>query len=228
MKVMLFVLVAISTTMILGNANAYTPFEVSGTSVTMQSYELDHEANSIILEIQVNDSKGVLELTFERKFFDSTSLEGDNEFFIVVDGDELPYIETKTTSTSRTIEANLASGVYEVEIFGSHLLGKTVEDYRITSQIKEKNVQLLNEKELLSKQISDLSAELVDVKVKSNMLESKNEELEQKIFDPGNLISETEVQATNLISETEVQAKNINSIIVEQIAAITAWFKSFF
>ena len=225
---MLFVLVAISTTMILGNANAYTPFEVSGTSVTMQSYELDHEANSIILEIQVNDSKGVLELTFERKFFDSTSLEGDNEFFIVVDGDELPYIETKTTSTSRTIEANLASGVYEVEIFGSHLLGKTVEDYRITSQIKEKNVQLLNEKELLSKQISDLSAELVDVKVKSNMLESKNEELEQKIFDPGNLISETEVQATNLISETEVQAKNINSIIVEQIAAITAWFKSFF
>ena len=228
MKVMLFVLVAISTTMILGNANAYTPFEVSGTSVTMQSYELDHEANSIILEIQVNNSKGVLELTFERKFFDSTSLEGDNEFFIVVDGDELPYIETKTTSTSRTIEANLASGVYEVEIFGSHLLGKTVEDYRITSQIKEKNVQLLNEKELLSKQISDLSAELVDVKVKSNMLESKNEELEQKIFDPGNLISETEVQATNLISETEVQAKNINSIIVEQIAAITAWFKSFF
>jgi len=225
---MLFVLVAISTTMILGNVNAYTPFEVSGTSVTMQSYELDHEANSIILEIQVNDSKGVLELTFERKFFDSTSLEGDNEFFIVVDGDELPYIETKTTSTSRTIEANLASGVYEVEIFGSHLLGKTVEDYRITSQIKEKNVQLLNEKELLSKQISDLSAELVDVTVKSNMLESKNEELEQKIFDPGNLISETEVQATNLISETEVQAKNINSIIVEQIAAITAWFKSFF
>ena len=228
MKVMLFVLVAISTTMILGNANAYTPFEVSGTSVTMQSYELDHEANSIILEIQVNDSKGVLELTFERKFFDSTSLEGDNEFFIVVDGDELPYIETKTTSTSRTIEANLASGVYEVEIFGSHLLGKTVEDYRITSQIKEKNVQLLNEKELLSKQISDLSAELVDVKVKSNMLESKNEELEQKIFDPANLISETEVQATNLISETEVQAKNIHSIIVEQMAAITAWFKSFF
>jgi len=221
-------LVAISTTMILGNANAYAPFEVSGTSVTMQSYELDHEVNSIILEIQVNDSEGILELTFERKFFDSTSLEGDDEFFIVVDGNELPYIETQTTSKSRTIEANLASGVYEVEIFGSHLLGKTVEDYIITSQIKEKNVQLLNEKELLSKQISDLSAELVDVKVKSNILESENEELGKKIFDPANLISETEVQATNLISETEVQAKNINSFIVEQIAAITVWFKSFF
>lgn len=210
-------IVAISTTMILGNASAYAPFDVSGTNVTMQSYELDPEVSSIILEIKVNDSEGILELTFERNFFDSTSLEGDDEFFIVVDGDELPYIETHTTSTSRTIEANLASGVYEVEIFGSHLLGKTIGDYRNTSQIKEKNAQLLNEKELLSKQISDLSAELVDVKVKSNILESENEELGKKIFEPA-----------NLISETEVQAKNINSFIAEQMTAITTWFKSFF
>jgi hypothetical protein len=217
MKAMLFVLVAISATMVLGNAYAYAPFDVSGAGITMQSYELDYEVNSIILQIQVSESEGVLELTFGRNFFDSTFLEGDDEFFILVDGDELPYTETLTTSKSRTIEANLAPGAYEVEIFASHLLGKTIEGYKIASQIKESNVQLLNEKELLSKQVSDLSAELVDAKVKSTMLESENKVLGEKIFEPA-----------NLISETEMQAKSINSFIVEQMTAITAWFKSFF
>ncbi len=239
MKTVLFVLLAITTTMILGDVYAYDPFEVSGTSVEMNSYELDPEVNSIILEIQVNDSQGLLELTFERNFFDSISINGDDEFFILIDGERLSYIETQTTSKSRTIEAKLTSGVYDIEIFGSHLLGKTVEDYRITSQIKEQSIQLLNEKNLLSQQITNLSLELVDVKEKNNVLESKTNELEKKVSESTNwitktevqatnLISETEVQATNLISEIEVQGKNINSVIAEQVTAIMAWFKSFF
>jgi len=228
MKTVLFVLLAITTTMILGDANAYDPFEVSGTSVEMNSYELDSEVNSIILEIQVNDSQGLLELTFERDFFDSTSIEGDDEFFILIDGERLPYIETQTNNKSRTIEAKLTSGVYDIEIFGSHLLGKTIEDYRITSQIKENSIQLLNETDLLSKQTPDLSLELVDVKEKNIVLESKTNELEKKVSESTNWITKTEVQATNLISEIEVQGKNINSVIAEQVTAIMAWFKSFF
>ena len=59
--------------------------------------------------------------------------------------------------------------------------------------------------------------ELVDVKTENNMLESQNEELGKTIFNPNNLISETEVQATN-----------ITSIIVQQVTAFTVWFQSFF
>ncbi len=216
MKIMLFVL-AIATTMIFGAANADIPFEVSGTGVFVPSYDIDPEVNSVILQVQVNDPQGVLELTFERTFLDSISLEGDDEFFILIDGEKLPYVETNTSGKSRTIEANLSSGDYEVEIFGSHLLGKTVEDNIISSQMKEQNTQLQDENELLSKQVSDLSVELVDVKTENSMLESKNEEFGKTIFSPNNLISETEVQATN-----------ITSIIVQQITAFTVWFQSFF
>ncbi len=216
MKIMLFVL-AIATTMIFGAANADIPFEVSGTSVFVPSYDIDPEVNSVILQVQVNDPQGVLELTFERTFLDSISLEGDDEFFILIDGEQLPYVETNTSAKSRTIEANLSSGDYEVEIFGSHLLGKTVEDNIISSQMKEQNTQLQDENELLSKQVSDLSVELVDVKTENSMLQSKNEELGKTIFNPNNLISETEVQTTN-----------ITSIIVQQITAFTVWFGSFF
>ncbi len=216
MKIMLFVL-AIATTMIFGAANADIPFEVSGTSVFVPSYDIDPEVNSVILQVQVNDPQGVLELTFERTFLDSISLEGDDEFFILIDGEQLPYVETNTSAKSRTIEANLSSGDYEVEIFGSHLLGKTVEDNIISSQMKEQNTQLQDENELLSKQVSDLSVELVDVKTENSMLQSKNEELGKTIFNPNNLISETEVQATS-----------ITSIIVKQITALIVWFESFF
>ncbi len=216
MKIMLFVL-AIATTMIFGAANADIPFEVSGTGVFVPSYDIDPEVNSVILQVQVNDPQGVLELTFERTFLDSISLEGDDEFFILIDGEKLPYVETNTSGKSRTIEANLSSGDYEVEIFGSHLLGKTVEDNIISSQMKEQNTQLQDENELLSKQVSDLSVELVDVKTENSMLQSKNEELGKTIFNPNNLISETEVQTTS-----------ITSIIVKQITALIVWFESFF
>ncbi len=140
----------------------------------------------------------------------------------------MPYIETETTSKSRTIEASLSSGVYEIEIFGSHLLGKTIDEHNLVSQVQENNAKLLNEKESLSKQINNLSSDLANVKVENNMLESQNKELEKNVFEPSNLISETEGQVTNLISETEGQAKNINSVFEEQISALMAWFKSFF
>ncbi len=216
MKTLLSMLVAVTAVMILGTASAYSPFEISGDGIIVQSYDLDLEVNSVILEVQVNDS-GNLELTFEREFFDSTNLGGDVEFFAIIDGNKLPYIETETTSKSRTIEANLVSGDYEIEIFGSHLLGKTIDEHNLVSQIKENNAKLLNEKELLSKQINTLSSDLANVKVENNMLESENKELEKKVFEP-----------SNLISETEGQTKNINSVFEEQISALMAWFKSFF
>jgi hypothetical protein len=238
MKGLLSILVAITAVMILGTASAYSPLEISGDGVVVKSYDLDLEVNSVILEVQVNDS-GSLELTFEREFFDSTNLGEDDEFFAIIDGNKLPYIETETTSKSRTIETSLSSGVYEIEIFGSHLLGKTIDEHNLVSQIQENNAKLLNEKESLSKQINNLSSDLANVKVENNILESENKELEKKVFEPSNLISETEGQVTNLISETEGQVtnlisetegqtKNINSVFEEQITALMAWFKSFF
>ena len=227
MKAILFMLVAIVATTILLDVHASTPFEISETGVNIKSYQFDTEMNSIILEVDVSDSKGTLEMTFEREFFDAIYQDQDDEFLVIADGDLLTYEETKTT-LSRTITLNLISDVDEVEIFGSHLMGGTTGESNIISEIQEQNVQLLDEKELLTKQVSVLSTELENTKVQKSLLEEENEKLGKKIFDPNNLISETEVQATNLISETEVQADNFSYGVMEQINAFTTWINSFF
>jgi len=240
MKAILFMLVAIAATTILLAAYASTPFEISGTGVNIESYQLDTEVNSIILEVEVSDPQGTLEMTFDREFFDAIYQGQDDEFLVIGDGDLVSYEETKTTSQSRTIILSLTSDIEEVEIFGSHLMGRTIDDNDINiSEIKEQNVQLLDENELLTKQVSVLSTELEDTKVQKNLLQEENEELGKKIFDPDNLITETEVQAKNLITETEVQAKNLvtetevqadnfSSIVMEQINAFVTWINSFF
>jgi hypothetical protein len=244
-------LVAIAATTILLDVYASTPFEISGTGVNIESYQLDTEVNSIILEVEVSDPEGTLEMTFDREFFDAIYQGQDDEFLVIGDGDLVSYEETKTTSQSRTIMLNLTSDIEEVEIFGSHLMGRTIDDNDINiSEIKGQNVQLLDEKELLTKQVSVLSTELEDTKVQKNLLQEENEELGKKIFEPDNLIKETEVQAKNLITETEVQAKNLitetevqaknlitetevqannfSSIVMEQINAFVTWINSFF
>lgn len=209
--------VAIAATTILLDVYASVPFEISETGVNVESYQLDTEMNSIILELEVIDSEGILEITFEREFFDAIYQDQDDKFLIIADGDLLAYKETKTTQ-SRTIILNLISDVDEVEIFGSHLMGKTVDQNDINiSEIQEQNVQLSDEKELLTKQVSVLSTELEDMKVQENLLQEENEKLGKKIFEPD-----------NLIKETEVQANNFGSGVMKKINSFTTWINSFF
>ncbi len=173
--------------------------------------------NSIILEVEVSDSGGTLEMTFDREFFDAIYQGQDDEFLVIGDGDLLAYEETKTTQ-SRTITLNLISDVDEVEIFGSQLMGRTIDENDINiSEIQEQNVQLLDEKELLTKQVSVLLTELEDTKVQKNLLQEENEKLGKTIFAPD-----------NLVKETEVQANNFGSAVMEQINAFTTWINSFF
>ena len=217
MKAILFMLVAIVATTILLDVYASIPFEISETGVNIESYQLDTEMNSIILEVEVSDSGGTLEMTFDREFFDAIYQGQDDEFLVIGDGDLLAYEETKTTQ-SRTITLNLISDVDEVEIFGSQLMGRTIDENDINiSEIQEQNVQLLDEKELLTKQVSVLLTELEDTKVQKNLLQEENEKLEKKIFEPN-----------NLIKETGVQVNNFSSAVMEQINAFTTWFISFF
>lgn len=217
MKTLFLALIMIAATTILSSSYAVIPFVVSGTDVSIESYQLDPEVNSVILQVQVSDSKGTLELTFDRKFFDSIYQDSDDVFLVLGDGDMLQYTETKTTDLARTIQINLNPDVEEVEIFGSHLIGRTVAEAGIISQIKEENIELLNEKTLLSEQISDLSSDVEDVRVKNILLVDENKELEKKIFNPD-----------NLMSEIEVHANNFSSFVIEQINLITSWIKSFF
>jgi len=227
MKPILLILVAIAATMSLGNAFAITPFGVSGEGVTVESYQLDYEVNSVILEVQVTDTMGSLEMTFDREFLDSIYKGEDDEFLVLGDGDLLSYTETNTTTLSRTIEINVTSDIEEVEIFASHLLGKTIDENNI-SLIETQNEQLQAEKALLANEIDDLSAELDDVKEETSILRDENEELGKTIFNPDNLVKETQEQTSNLVKETEKQTNNLYTIIVEQFNMFVVWFQSLF
>ncbi len=83
---------------------------------------------SLILEVDVTDSQGILEITFDRNFFDATFQGTDDVFIIIADGGETNFEEIATTTQSRTLRIELPAGTEEVEIIGTEFVmpGTTV------------------------------------------------------------------------------------------------------
>ena len=92
--------------------------DYTATGMSVSGIEADLASNSLILIVDVTDSPGVLEITFDRSFFDSTFEGADDDFIILADGDEPNFTETNITTQSRTLSIELPSGTEDVEIFG--------------------------------------------------------------------------------------------------------------
>jgi len=92
-------------------------FDAEGVEITGSLLDLDFI--SLILEVQVTGSTGILEITLDRNFLDAIYQGSDDQFIILVDGDDLNFEETETTSESRTLRISLPEGTEEVEIIGS-------------------------------------------------------------------------------------------------------------
>jgi len=93
--------------------------EYTTTGMTVSGFEADLDFISLILTVEVSDSTGTLDITFDRSFFDSIYEGLDDDFIILADGDEPNFTETETTTQSRTLSIELPSGTEEVEIIGS-------------------------------------------------------------------------------------------------------------
>ncbi|WP_428327251.1 hypothetical protein [Nitrosopumilus sp.] len=100
-------------------------YTVTGMSVS--GIESDSDFISLIVTVDVTDSPGVLDITFDRIFFDSVYDGIDDEFIILADGDEPSFTEIETTSQSRTLSIELPVGTEEIEIIGS-VFGRTVDE----------------------------------------------------------------------------------------------------
>ena len=96
-------------------------FETRGMKVL--KIEEDHDFISILFSVDVTSSTGLLEVTFERDYFDSTYNGKDDEFIVLADGNEPSVTETYTNSKSRTLKIELREGTEEIEIIGSQLNG---------------------------------------------------------------------------------------------------------
>ena len=107
-----------------------TSYDVSytGTDMTVSGIEADTDFISLILTVDVTGSSGILDITFDRSFFDSIYNEADDDFIILVDGDEPTFTETQTNSQSRTLSIDLPAGSEEVEIIGSSFNNSVTEE----------------------------------------------------------------------------------------------------
>ena len=98
-----------------------TTFDVdyTVTGMTVSGVQTDLDFISLILTVDVSDSTGTLDITFDRSFFDSIYNGADDDFIILADGDEPNFTETETTTQSRTLSIQVPSGTEEIEIIGS-------------------------------------------------------------------------------------------------------------
>ncbi len=94
------------------------------TGVTIQTVEANLDEIGLIFGIEVTESLGTLEITFQRDFFDSKLDGEDIAFLVLLDGEDIEPSEISSTDTSRTISFQVPSGTEEVEIFGTNIGGK--------------------------------------------------------------------------------------------------------
>jgi predicted secreted protein with PEFG-CTERM motif len=78
------------------------------------------DAVSLLVYIESTDD-GTITLTIPRSVLDATINNGDDEFFVLVDGEEVNFDEI-TTSTDRTLTINFLAGTEEIEIIGTFVI----------------------------------------------------------------------------------------------------------
>ena len=118
------------------NDNSYD-VEYTVQGMTVIGIESDTESMSLIFSVDVTDLTGILDVTFERSFFDSIYDDVDDLFFVLSDGDETISEETKT-SESRTLSIKVPSGTEELEIIGS--VFNNIETPVIETPVIEENI----------------------------------------------------------------------------------------
>ena len=109
---------------------------VTATTITVQestdlvAYEItngklinvipDTDAKSLLIDIEALDD-GSITLTIPRSVLDATINDKDDEFFVLVDGEEVDFEEI-TTSTDRTITIEFFAGSEQIEIIGTFVI----------------------------------------------------------------------------------------------------------
>ena len=93
-------------------------YEITGGKLLSIAPDLD--ANSLIIAIDAFDD-GQLTITLPRELIDAKIGDEDDQFFVLVDGEEVDFDET-TTSTDRTLVISFPAGAEEIEIIGTFVI----------------------------------------------------------------------------------------------------------
>lgn len=93
-------------------------YDITGGKVTGISPDI--EANSIFIKLDATD-QGSIAVTLPRDVIDATINGEDDDFFVIIDGEEVDFDETKT-STDRTLTIAFPAGAEEIEIIGTFVV----------------------------------------------------------------------------------------------------------
>jgi len=93
-------------------------FKITGGSVLGITPDVD--ANSLLIEISTTND-GELTIILPRALIDAKFNGDDDDFFVLVDGEEVDFDETKT-STERTLTISFFDGSEEIEIIGTFVI----------------------------------------------------------------------------------------------------------
>ncbi|MEK0359720.1 MAG: hypothetical protein QQN53_02980 [Nitrosopumilus sp.] len=137
--------------------------DYTATGMTVSGIEPDLTFFSLILTVDVTDSTGILNITFERSFLDSTFEGADDDFLIINQfGEEVNFTETETTSQSRTLSIEVLAGTTDIEIIGT-IFGDSTEETMMEETMEEETMEEETmEEETMEEETMEETTETVD------------------------------------------------------------------
>jgi len=93
-------------------------YSIIGGAVS--SIEADEYFASLIITLEAEDD-GILTITLPRSFIDAKIGDIDDEFFVLVNGEEIVYFEEAPTIDDRTLAISFEQGTREIEIIGTQI-----------------------------------------------------------------------------------------------------------
>ncbi len=107
-----------ATTLTIQDSTDLILYEITNGKITNVIPDLD--AVSLLIDIEAIDD-GSITLTIPRSVLDATINDNDDEFFVLVDGEEVDFEEI-TTSTDRTLTIEFLAGSEQIEIIGTFVI----------------------------------------------------------------------------------------------------------
>ncbi|ABK77576.1 hypothetical protein CENSYa_0944 [Cenarchaeum symbiosum A] len=79
---------------------------------------IDRDATSVIFEVEVTGTPGMLTITMEREFLDAIEDGEDVDFVVIADAEVTDHEEVSTDDGSRVLQIELSAGIEDVEVIG--------------------------------------------------------------------------------------------------------------
>ena len=111
-------MISSSSSMKVSNTDLMVGYEITTGKVV--SVMPDVDSNSLIVGINAN-SAGTITLELPRSVLDAKMSNDDDEFFVLIDGEEVAF-EESVTKTKRTLTVSFPAGTEEIEIIGTFVI----------------------------------------------------------------------------------------------------------